>query len=315
MNARHGETLPAATLAVNDASLTPPQFLDAVEAGSLSKSDNSTGKTLGLAFSAGFAIALGFVFFVTATTGMDGASWGLTRLVGGAVFSLGLILILVCGGDLFTSSILICVPWASQRLDTRQLLRNWGLVYVGNLFGALTLAALVLAAELHGLAGGRWGINVLDIASHKLHHSFSSAVALGVLCNLMVCLAVWMSYSSRRTGEKMLLVILPVALFVSTGFEHVVANMFIVPLALGISQGADAGFWQLTAHSADAYADLTLANFVLRNLLPVTLGNIIGGLMVGLGHWALFRPAASREAAVVHGRIATVPVQNVRSPY
>ncbi|MBK9616603.1 MAG: formate transporter FocA [Uliginosibacterium sp.] len=274
---------------------SPQQILNAIEQGSLGKTSNSSGKTLGLAVSAGLSIALGFAFFVTATTGMEDAPWGISRLVGGAVFSLGLIVILVCGGELFTSSILGCVPWATQRLETRRLLRNWLLVYLGNLAGALALAGLVLTAKLHELAAGKWGINVLEIAAHKLEHDFASAVALGILCNVMVCLAVWMSHSTRRAGEKALLVILPVALFVSTGFEHVVANMFIVPLALGIMHNVDAGFWQMTSHAGSAYEGITLSNFVLHNLIPVTLGNVIGGLLVGLGYWGLFglvRPCA-----------------------
>lgn len=298
---------------VSEDTFSPQSILNAVELGSFGKIQNAARKTLGLAVCAGLSIALGFAFFVTATTGMETAPWGLSRLVGGAVFSLGLIVILVCGGELFTSAILGCVPLANQRVDLTRLLRNWGLVYLGNLLGALALAGLVLAAKLHELALGRWGINVLDIASHKLHHDFTSAVALGILCNVMVCLAVWMSYSTRRPGEKALLVILPVALFVSTGFEHVVANMFIVPLALGIVHTADASFWQLAAQSSSAYEGITLQNFVVYNLVPVTLGNIIGGLLVGLGYWSLFgfvRPAPKPNLASV-GSDPSLPLSQI----
>lgn len=304
MNVRPTDT-PPPPLPVSGDAYSPHQILDAVELGSLSKTFNATGKTLGLSISAGLAIALGFAFFVTATTGMEGTPWGLSRLIGGAVFSLGLIVILLCGGELFTSSILSCVPWATQRLETRRLLRNWMLVYLGNLAGALALAALALTAKLHELAAGRWGINVLDIAAHKLEHNFASAIALGLLCNVMVCLAVWMSYSTRRPGEKALLVILPVALFVSTGFEHVVANMFIVPLALGILHSADASFWLVAGQLSSSYEGITLSNFVLHNLLPVTLGNILGGLLVGLGYWGLYGFNAS------HGNTAAAQVSLV----
>lgn len=245
--------------------------------------------TFYLAITAGVFISIAFVFYITSTTGSASMPWGMAKLVGGICFSLGLILVVVGGADLFTSTVLIVVAKASGRISWGQLARNWINVYVGNLFGALFFVALIWFAGQHNVANGAWGLNVLQTADHKMHHTFIEAVCLGTLANLMVCLAVWMSYSGRSLMDKMVAMILPVAMFVACGFEHSIANMFLIPLAIVIRDFAGPDFWQATGASADQFQALTPVNFIIDNLIPVTIGNIIGGgLLVGLTYWVIY---------------------------
>jgi formate transporter len=188
-------------------------------------------------------ISIAFVFYITATTGSGEMAYGMAKLVGGICFSLGLILVVVCGADLFTSTVLIVVAKASGRITWGQLARNWINVYVGNLVGALFFVALMWFSGEHTVANGAWGLNVLQTADHKMHHTFVEAVSLGILANLMVCLAVWMSYSGRTLMDKSLIMILPVAMFVACGFEHSIANMFLIPFAIVIRDFSGPEFW------------------------------------------------------------------------
>jgi len=138
-------------------------------------------------------------------------------------------------------------------------------------------------------ANGAWGLNVLQTADHKMHHTFTEAVCLGILANLMVCMAVWMSYSGRSLMDKMFAMVLPVAMFVASGVEHSIANMFLVPMAIIIKDFATPEFWQATGASAEQFSHLTVGHFITDNLIPVTLGNIIGGgLLVGLTYWVIY---------------------------
>ncbi len=253
----------------------------------LSKVSKSHGQSIGLAVFAGAFIALAFVFYITVTTGATG-SWGLVRLAGGLAFSLGLMLVVICGGELFTSTVLSTVAWAQKQVNTNALLICWLRVYIGNLFGALMMLGLVFAGGMHQLDGGLWGVNALNIAQHKLHYGWGQAFVLGVLCNMLVCLGVWMTFASKDALTKAILLMLPVAMFVSSGFEHSIANLFMVPLGIAIVHFADASFFVSAGVDATQYSDLTISNFILHNLIPVTLGNIVGGgVLVGLGYWLI----------------------------
>ncbi|OAT57183.1 formate efflux transporter [Obesumbacterium proteus ATCC 12841] len=246
-------------------------------------------KTFYLAITAGVFISIAFVFYITATTGTAGVPFGFAKLVGGICFSLGLMLVVVCGADLFTSTVLIVVAKASGRITWRQLGLNWLNVYVGNLIGALFFVALMWFAGEHMTANGAWGLNVLQTADHKLHHTFVEAVCLGILANLMVCLAVWMSYSGRSLMDKMFAMVLPVAMFVASGFEHSIANMFMIPLGIVIKNFAAPEFWQAIGAAPEQFSNLTVSHFITDNLIPVTIGNIIGGgLLVGLTYWVIY---------------------------
>ncbi len=246
-------------------------------------------KTFYSAITAGVFISIAFVFFITVMMGTDSMPLGIARLIGGICFSLGLILVLVSGADLFTSSVLIVMAKASHRITWKQLSLNWLNVYCGNFIGAIFFVGLIWAAQQHLFAESQWGLQLLNAARHKLNNGFIAAMSLGILANLMVCLAVWMSYSGRTLLDKMSVMILPVAMFVACGFEHSIANMFLIPMAIVVKEFASASFWQSAQTSADQFAELTFHNFIFDNLIPVTIGNIIGGgLLVGLTYWAIY---------------------------
>jgi formate transporter len=245
--------------------------------------------TFYLAITAGMFISIAFVFYITATTGTSTIPFGIAKLIGGTCFSLGLILCVVCGADLFTSTVLIVVAKASGRITWGQLAKNWVNVYIGNLFGALMFVVLIWLSGMYMTANGAWGLNVLQTADHKMHHTFIEAVCLGILANLMVCLAVWMSYSGRSLMDKMFAMILPVAMFVASGFEHSIANMFLIPLGIVVRNFANPEFWTAVGSSPDNFTHLTVLNFITDNLIPVTIGNIIGGgVLVGLTYWVIY---------------------------
>ncbi|MCH1923663.1 formate transporter FocA [Shewanella sp. C32] len=232
----------------------------------------------------GFFIGLAFVFYVTVTTGTKEAHWGMVHLVGGAVFSLGLILVVLFGMELFTSTVLTTVACVHGRVPWSRTLKCWVEVYLGNAVGALILVALVTGAGVNLVAGGEWGINVIGISLHKLHHTWSQAFFLGVLCNIMVCLGVWLAYIAKDTGTKAMLIILPVALFVATGFEHSIANMFMLPLGLVFKEVIPTDVLLAHGYTAEVLESLNIAHVISANLIPVTLGNIVGGaFFVGLG--------------------------------
>jgi len=269
--------------------LLPAAMAKVAEEAGVYKATKQPLTTFFLAITAGVFISIAFVFYITVTTGTGAVPWGLAKLVGGICFSLGLMLVVVCGADLFTSTVLIVVAKASGRISWLQLARHWINVYIGNLFGALFFVALIWFSGEHMLANGAWGLNVLQTADHKMHHSFIEAVCLGTLANLMVCLAVWMSYSGRTLTDKMLAMVLPVAMFVACGFEHSIANMFMIPMAIVIRDFASPEFWQAAGATADQFSSLTVSNFIVDNLIPVTIGNIIGGgILVGLTYWVIY---------------------------
>ncbi|WEM45858.1 formate transporter FocA (plasmid) [Photobacterium sp. DA100] len=274
----------------NNQLFSPMEMMAEAEKFALSKAKKTSSMTLGLAMMAGAFIGLAFVFYITVTTGSASAGWGLSRLVGGMVFSMGLILIVLCGGELFTSSVLSSISWANRQITLKKMLSLWAKVYIGNFFGAMFMLMLITGGGLFLLNHGQWGLNALNIAQHKLHHTPIQAFTLGVLCNLLVCLAIWMTFSSANALTKAMLMILPVSMFVSSGFEHSVANMFMVPLGIVIQHFAPEQFWQMVGTNPQQYSDLNIYNFLLANLLPVTLGNIVGGaVLVGLANWCIFR--------------------------
>ncbi|MDN3680741.1 formate transporter FocA [Vibrio tapetis subsp. quintayensis] len=269
--------------------IAPYEMMGEAEKFALSKTSKSTSMTISLAIMAGAFIGIAFLFYITVTTGSSAVGWGISRLVGGIAFSLGLILIVIGGGELFTSSVLSAIALANKQINVRKMLSIWGKVYVGNFIGAILLLALVTGAGLYQLDHGQWGLNALNIAQHKLHHTPLQAFSLGVLCNLLVCLAIWLSFSATNALTKSAMLILPVAMFVSSGFEHCVANMFMVPLGISIQTFASPEFWTQVGATPAQYADLNWGQFVSANLIPVTLGNIVGGaVLVGLANWSIY---------------------------
>ncbi|MFB9133781.1 formate transporter FocA [Vibrio olivae] len=270
-------------------SLLPPQAAERAAEVGVGKATKPANKSFLLAVSAGIHIGIAFIFYTTVTTGASQLPWGMTHLIGGLVFSLGLILVVVTGGELFTSSVLTLVARASGKITWKTLIKNWLVVYAGNLCGALLLVGCMLVARQYMFDGGQVGLNAMAISQHKMHHGFFQAVALGIMCNVLVCIAVWMTFSGRSLTDKIVVMILPVAMFVASGFEHCIANMFQVPMAIGIKYFAPESFWQMTGANIADYADLNLIHFITHNLIPVTLGNIIGGgVFVAMWYWMIY---------------------------
>ena len=278
--------------------LIPAEMAARAEAIGAKKARMDLVSTLTLAVLAGAFIALGAVFStVTVAGAADVVPYGLTRLLAGLVFSLGLILVVVGGAELFTGNNLIVMAWASGKVPTGLLVGNWILVYAGNFAGALGIAALVYASGQFAFAKGAVGAAALATASAKTSLGFVQAFTLGVLCNLLVCLAVWLSFSARTTTDRILAVIPPVTAFVACGFEHSIANMYFIPIGLFIKAWAPEAFWTALGKSAGDYPGLTWQAFAARNLVPVTLGNIVGGaLLVGAVYWFVYL-RGSRAAA------------------
>ena len=248
----------------------PPQIAARVESAGVGKANLPLRQTVVLAVLAGAFIAFGAMFYTLVIT--DAAmGFGPRRLLGGIAFSLGLILVVVAGAELFTGNNLIVMAWADGRIGIWQLLRNWGLVYAGNLLGAIATAVLVYWSGVLDLGDGQVAATARNIASAKVHLPWVEAFVRGVLCNTLVCLAVWLCFAARTVTGKIVAIIFPVSAFVALGFEHSVANMYLIPA--GYLAGA---------------GDVTVANF-LGNVVPVTLGNIFGGsVLVALVYWIIY---------------------------
>lgn len=257
-----------------------------------------------LAGLAGAFIALGAMLFTVVTTHAE-LGFGPTRLLGGVAFSLGLVLVILAGAELFTGNTLIVMAWADRRVSTTRLLRGWVIVYGGNFVGAVLTALLVYAARTWALDGNAVGGTALTIASTKVELGFGQAIALGVLCNVLVTLAVWLSLGARSFGGKVIAIVFPITAFVAAGFEHSIANMYFVPLGLLLKrEEAVVSASGLGAERLDA---LTWGNFLVRNLVPVTIGNVIGGaLLVGGVYWFVYlRPARQRARSDAPGTART----------
>jgi len=251
--------------------------------------------TLALAVLAGAFIALGGVFATTTLAGTGAAPWGAMRVLAGVTFSLGLILVIVGGAELFTGNALIVMAWASRRVTTRALLRNWLIVFVGNFLGAAATAGLVFLGGVHHFGGGGVGVTALGIAHAKLQLGFGQAVALGILCNALVCLAVWLSYSARTTADRILAIVPPISAFVAAGFEHSIANMYFFSVALLLK-------WHGLALPPGGDA-ITVAG-MFGNLGPVIAGNLTGGsVLVALVYWVIYlrRPPHVKAAGAEPG--------------
>ena len=266
--------------------LLPPEMARQAEAVGVRKVLAPPLTTFALAVLAGAFIALGAVFATTVATGTAQAwPFGIARLFTGLAFCLGLILVVVGGAELFTGNNLIVMAWASRKVSTAQLLRNWGIVYLGNFVGALGTAAMIFLSRQHTMASGTLGMTALGIAVAKVQLGFVQAVALGMVGNILVCLAVWLSFSARSSIDRIAAILFPITAFVAGGFEHSVANMYFIPIGLVI-KALDPAYVLGTGMDL---SPLTWPAFLLRNLLPVTLGNILGGsVFVAAVYWSIF---------------------------
>jgi len=256
------------------------------------KASLGLGSTILLSILAGSYIAFGAVFATISITGMVG-SWpyGFMKVMAGLTFSLGLILVVIGGAELFTGNNLMFISWVNRKITFGKMMRNWVIVYFGNFIGSLLIAILVFLTHTYTASSGELGKTMLNLANVKVHYSFIQALVLGILCNILVCLAVWLAYSSRTTSGKILSIIFPITAFIAAGFEHSVANMYILPVALFI-KAFDPSFAESTGLDLTS---LSWTSFFIKNLIPVTIGNILGGAGFVGGIYALLFPVTKRE--------------------
>lgn len=217
-------------------------------------------------------------------------TFGMGRCLAGVVFPTGLMLVVVAGGELFTGNTMMGIALVERRISLGGMLRNWGVVYFGNLIGSLLVAFMITESGLLNSGANLLGGVTIRIASGKVSLGFMQAVYLGILCNWLVCLAVWFAWGAKDIAGKLLGVFFPIWLFITSGFEHCVANMYYVPA--GIMAANNPAWAEASGLSAEALARLTWESFVTANLIPVTLGNIIGGgVFVGMAYWYAYRRA------------------------
>lgn len=287
--------------------LLPAEMATRAEYVGVRKAETPALAMFTLAILAGAFIAMGAIFATTVAAGgvavkavdgtlafSTGLPYGLTRLLTGTVFCLGLVLVIVGGAELFTGNNLIVIAWASGKVTTRAMLRNWVIVYLGNFIGSVGIAVLLFISQQYLNGSGAVGLTALNIAKSKVELGFLPAVALGILCNTLVCLAVWMTFSARSVVDKIVAILFPIAGFVAAGFEHSIANMYFIPIGLFIKDYAGSEFWSKVGVTPADYPALTWAGF-LNNLVPVTIGNIIGGaVLVAAVYWAVFLRSAKK---------------------
>lgn len=229
---------------------------------------------------AGAGIGLGALFYSIVASDAS-LSFAVTRVLGGLVFCLGLVIVLVGGAELFTGNNLVVMAWASGQVTTQQVLRNWVTVWLANFVGAVGLALLIHFSHVLDLNNGRVGSTFLTTAIAKISPDWFTLLIKGILCNLLVCLAVWLASAGRSVADKILALVLPISAFVAAGFEHSVANMFFLSLA----------WLETLAGKVPAGLDTSVITIpgILHNLFWVTLGNIIGGAgFVGLTYWIIY---------------------------
>lgn len=282
-------------------SLLPAEMATRAEYLGVRKAEMPAFTMLMLSILAGAFIALGAIFSTTVAAGgmsvtdasgavaySTGLPFGVTRLLAGLAFCLGLILVVVGGAELFTGNNLIVMAWASGKVTGRALLRNWTIVYFGNFLGSIGTAILMFFTKQYTFGSDAIGITALRIAVGKCDLDFVQAVALGVLCNALVCLAVWLTYSARTTLDKIVSIIFPITAFVAAGFEHSIANMYFIPYAL-LVKGFDPEYMTQIGDRVANLDALTWDAFFINNLIPVTIGNIIGGaVLVAAIYWIVF---------------------------
>jgi len=298
-------------LAIADAH-PPAAVAERTEAVGVTKGKLNILNTILLGILAGVFIGLGAMFCTVVTTDA-GLGFGLTKLLGGLVFCLGLILVVLAGAELFTGNCLIVMSWLSGRTPFTHLLRNWGLVYVANLAGALSLVGLMFYANQWAFNGYGVGANALLIANAKVNLSFGAALARGILCNALVCLAIWLCFSARTVTDKILAILFPITAFVAAGFEHSIANMYFIPMGMLLAD--QPAVLSAAGITVEGVANLSWSGFV-GNLVPVTLGNIIGGgILIGAVYWLTYlRKERATEMVAARPWVKTVipPLRRIK---
>jgi formate/nitrite transporter len=269
--------------------IMPPAMAVRAEASGVKRASISLTTLLVLSVMAGAFVSFGAVFATTVSAGAADLPYGIVRLLVGLVFSAGLIMVIIGGAELFTGNNLLVMAWASKKVTTRAVLLNWVLSFAGNFVGAIVTAALMFYTTQYTFGGGSVGLAALNIANAKTSLAFIPALTLGIMCNALVCVAVWMCFSARTNIDRVVTVIPPIAAFAAAGFEHSIANIYFIPMGLFIKAGAPDSFWKAIGKTAADYPELTWSNFLVGNLIPVTIGNVIGGsLMVAAVYWFVY---------------------------
>ena len=261
---------------------TPTQVTDAYAEASVAKAASPAWRLFLLAVAAGVLIGLGAVTSSTAAHGLQDA--GMVRLVSGLIFPIGLMMVVLLGTELFTGNALMVTAAIQGKITWARLGRNWAIVFLGNLVGAVGLAALVAFFGQLSIGGGDLAVYTAKVAAAKDSLPWANAFVLGVLCNLMVCIAVYLANTAHDTAGRLLAIFFPIMGFVTCGFEHCVADMYYVPA--GIFAAMNPAYAGLIADAGINLAALDFGTFVTANLVPVTLGNIVGGVAVGLVMYA-----------------------------
>lgn len=248
----------------------------------------------------GAFVAFGAIFATTVSAGTfastdasglvssAGLPYGIVRLLVGLAFCVGILMVIIAGAELFTGNNLVVMAWANGKVTTRALMLNWVLSFTGNALGAILTAALTFTTAQYTFGGGAVGLVALNTANAKAALAFGPAFTLGIMCNALVCLAVWMCFSARTNIDRVVTAVPPIAAFAAAGFEHCIANCYFFPIALFIKAGAPDSFWNAIHKTATDFPELTWSSFV-GNMVPVTAGNIVGGsLMVAAVYWFVY---------------------------
>lgn len=274
---------------------SPSQIASRIDAIAAVKAKYNTAQTFWMGINAGVYIGLGSQF-LTLVISDSTLHFGLTSIIAGIVFSLGLILVVVGGAELFTGNCLIIIGYVDKRITNKEVFKNWSISFTGNLVGSLMLVWWMYQSHQWEFFHNMVGAKALLIANKKVNLSFEAAFARGVLCNSMVCLAVWLCFSARNVADKIISLVFPVAGFIASGFEHCVANMYFIPMGIVLRRNPDV----VTAAEKMAGKTLDLSQlnwtgFFINNQFPVILGNIVGGvILVGIAFWFIYqRPKIS----------------------
>ncbi len=268
---------------------SPSQIASRIDAVAAVKAKYNTAQTFWMGINAGVYIGLG-AQFATLVISDSTLHFGLNSIIAGIVFSLGLILVVVGGAELFTGNCLIIIGYLDKRVTTREVFDNWGISFFGNLVGSLMLVWWMYQSHQWEFFDNMVGAKALLIANKKVNLSFEAAFARGVLCNSMVCLAVWLCFSARNVADKIISLLFPVAGFIASGFEHCVANMYFIPMGVVLKRNPEVvAAAEKMAGKTLNLSQLTWTGFFVNNQIPVILGNVVGGvILVGVAFWFIY---------------------------
>lgn len=264
---------------------TPAEVAEKVKTIGVDKANMHFLSLIILSLMAGAFIAFGAMYYTLAITDSNMA-YGMTKLVGGLAFSLGFILVVIAGAELFTGNTLVVMAWAKGKVSLPALLKNWTIVYIGNAVGAFVMVYLVYLSGYLDAHHHEVGVTAMKAGLAKVDNTLTESFVLGLFCNVLVCLASWMVYASRTVSDKVLAVLFPISAFVAMGFEHCIANMYMIPVAILASM--DPAIVTASGLDHSQLQDLSFNGFIM-NIIPVTIGNIIGGaVFVAMTYYLVF---------------------------